>query len=89
MSDEYSPELLGKAARGASDAIDQLVEEAAGRADMVQLRRLAGSGSSDALDELVQLAGELGDRDELERLASVGSTDARDILAEVDESETS
>ncbi len=88
MSDEYSPSLLDKAARGDRDALDQLVEQAASRADMTQLRLLVQWGSKDALDELVQLAGELGDRHELQRLASGGSQDAQDILAEMDESET-
>lgn len=87
MSDVYPQDVVAKAARGDSDAVGQLVEEAAGRADMGLLRRLAESGSSDALNELVQLAGELGDRHELDRLASQGSADARDILAEMDESE--
>jgi hypothetical protein len=88
MSDEYPPALLDKAARGDRDALDQLVEQAADRADMTQLRLLADSGSKDALDELVQLAGERGDRHELERLASEGSGDAQDLLDEMDESET-
>jgi hypothetical protein len=88
MSDEYSPVLMDAAARGDRDALDQLVEKAAYRADVSQLRLLVEWGSKDALDELVQSAGELGDRHELRRLASGGSKDARDLLAEMDESDT-
>ena len=38
---------------GHSDAVDQLVELAAERGDMVELRRLADLGHSDAVDQLM------------------------------------
>jgi len=68
---------------GNADAIDQLVELAAGRGDLDELRRLADLGSLDATDVLVELAGERGDLDELRRLADLGSSDALDVLVEL------
>ncbi len=85
MDDEERAIAVDGAAAGDRDALDQLVELAADRADMAELRRLADAGSRDAVDELVQLAGERGDVEELRRLASMGFTDAADVLAELDE----
>jgi hypothetical protein len=64
---------------------NELVELAANRQDLNELRRLATLGDSDATAELVQLAEEIGDIDELRRLATLGNTDATDVLAQLDE----
>ena len=68
--------MLGIAANRDPDAISQLVELAAGRGDLDELRRLADAGSKDAVDQLIELAAEHGDVDELRRLASIGNRDA-------------
>jgi hypothetical protein len=82
------PELAAlrqRAARGESDAVDELIERAAERGDLDELRRLADSGSRDAADQLVETAGETGDLDELRRLAARGNRDAADVLEELEE----
>ena len=45
-------------AAGSSDAEDALVELAAERGDLEELRRLAAAGNADAADELVELEDE-------------------------------
>jgi hypothetical protein len=46
------------AAAGNPGAADQLVESAAERGDMEELRRLAAAGNSAAADQLLELASE-------------------------------
>ena len=65
--------------------MDELIERAAERGDLAELRRLADAGSRDAADQLVESAGEQGDLDELRRLAASGNRDAADVLAEIEE----
>jgi hypothetical protein len=67
------------------DSIGQLVEQAAERGDMDELRRLAAAGSTDAVDQLVELAQEREDIDELRRLAAGANQDAAEILTELAE----
>jgi hypothetical protein len=57
--------LRQRAARGDSDAIDELIEDAAGRGDLDELRRLADAGSRAAADQLVETAAEQNDREHL------------------------
>lgn len=78
---DRTADLWERAASGDSDAVDELVEQAADQQDLPVLRRLAAIGSSDAVDVLVELAGERGDVVELRRLAELGSSDAADVLA--------
>src|SRR5262245_26837162 len=80
-------DLQARAAAGDRDAVDQLVELAAERGDMDELRRLAGLGVGDAADLLVELAAEREDLAELRRLADAGNRDAADVLAELTDSE--
>ncbi len=77
--------LREQAAQGSQDALDQLVELAAERGDLDELRRLADGGSTDALDQLIELAVEREDLDELRRLADAGSVTAREVLEELTE----
>jgi len=71
---------------GAQSACDdQLVELAAERGDLDELRRLAEGGSTDALDQLIGLAVEREDLEELRRLADAGSVTAREVLEELTE----
>ncbi|MET8121952.1 hypothetical protein [Micromonospora sp. NPDC005189] len=55
MSDPDLAGLRERAANGDRDAIDQLVELAAERADVGELRRLADGGNRDAADVLAEL----------------------------------
>jgi 2-haloacid dehalogenase len=76
--------LRDRAARGDRDAIDQLVESAAERGDLDELRRLAAAGSQDATDQLIETAAELGELQELRRLAATGNRNARETLEELE-----
>jgi hypothetical protein len=73
--------LRQRAARGGSDAVDKLIQRAAERGDLHELRQLADSGSH----QLVETAGETGDLDELRRLAAGGNRDAAEVLEELEE----
>jgi hypothetical protein len=75
--------MLGIERNRDPDDIGQLVEQAAERGDMDELRRLAEAGSKDAVDALVELAQEREDVAELRRLAANGNRDAADILLEM------
>ncbi|KAB1948778.1 hypothetical protein F8271_02085 [Micromonospora sp. ALFpr18c] len=55
MSDSDLVGMRERAANGDRDAVDQLVELAAERADVGELRRLADSGNRDAADMLADL----------------------------------
>ena len=86
MNRDDVPAMLGLSANDDhDDAIGQLVESAAARGDLDELRRLADAGSKDAVDQLVELAQERGDVGELRRLADNGNQDAADILLEMAE----
>jgi hypothetical protein len=75
--------MVGIGRNSDQDTVGQLVERAAERGDMDELRRLAAAGSKDAVDQLVELAQEREDLDELRRLAADGNQDAADILTEL------
>jgi hypothetical protein len=55
MTESDRSVLWELAESGHSDAVDQLVELATERGDMVELRRLADLGHSDAVDRLMEL----------------------------------
>ncbi|MGC4812062.1 hypothetical protein ACLQ29_16185 [Micromonospora sp. DT228] len=55
MADSDLADLRERAAGGDRDAVDQLVEVAAERADVGELRRLADAGNRDAADVLAEL----------------------------------
>lgn len=69
------------------DDVALLIERAAERGDLDQLRHLADAGSKDALDQLIESAAEQENLDELRRLAATGNEDAADILTELTDDE--
>lgn len=65
------------------DVTDDIVQAAAERGDVEELRRFSEQGSSDATDLLLGAATEREDLAELRRLAELGSRDAAEVLAEL------